>query len=131
MTGSTSNGHVGCGRWFNIGDRVQWSSQSLGAARTKVGTIIAIVPPDELPSRFIPSEYRLRHKMWTPYLTRGHESYIVVGYKVGVGGDRVGRKWVVLYWPMVKNLKLAVNPNMEDSDDGSRQRNVLCDQEGH
>lgn len=112
MAGS-NRGHNGGGRWFNIGDRVQWSSQSLGRTRTKSGTIIAVIPPDELPSRFIPTEYRSRHKSWTPYVTRGHESYVVVGAGVdrrkGEGG---GLTQTVLYWPRVGTLEpLTININ--------------------
>jgi len=31
---------------FRIGNVVTWSSQAQGSAKTKVGTIIEIVPPD-------------------------------------------------------------------------------------
>jgi len=35
---------------FSIGNVVTWRSQAQGTAKTKVGTIIEVVPPDTRPS---------------------------------------------------------------------------------
>jgi hypothetical protein len=69
-------------KMFNIGDRVEWTSQGGGISRKKVGEIVQIVPALERPDI----------KGWGNI--RGHESYVV-----RVKGK--GR-----YWPRVSQLRL-------------------------
>jgi hypothetical protein len=66
---------------FNIGETVEWTSQSAGVTKTKRGQVVQLVQP----------------RAWPPGIRnsgapRGHLSYVV---KVGS----------YLYWPRVKNLK--------------------------
>ena len=68
---------------FNMGDKVQWDSQSAGYVKHKEGTVVEVVPAGTHPT--------IKHV--ASYIgTRNHESYVVqVKYK--------------LYWPLVLYLK--------------------------
>ena len=72
---------------FNLGDTVEWTSQSQGYTKTKRGVIIEVVPPNTTPHNKIP----------LMGMSRNHESYIV----------KVKSK---LYCARVKLLKLADQP---------------------
>jgi len=78
---------------MNVGDKVEWVSQSGGTETKKVGTIVRVVPFLTPPDKYIPLEYPYSLGMYG--LTRDHESYLV---KVDGKGNR-------LYWPLVKYLK--------------------------
>ena len=73
---------------FKIGDRVHWTSQAAGIEQTKVGVVIAVVPPG------VPAALR---DAGGP---REHESYIVKASILG-GGNRERK-----YWPLVSKLEL-------------------------
>ena len=75
---------------FEIGDTVEWESQSGGKIRRKVGTIIKIVPADTVQHMGIDFPEDLLCMF--DGMSRIHESYLV----------QVGRK---IYWPRVKWLK--------------------------
>lgn len=81
-------------RLFWKGDRVKWTSQSLGCKKTKVGTVIAIVPAGEHPEKFIPEGFRCGYAMGFGQ-PRDHESYLV----------QVDGQGTTLYWPRVSHLK--------------------------
>lgn len=77
---------------MQVGDRVQWTSQSSGSPMTKHGTIIAVVPAGEYPNRFLPKgEEAPRSGFGGP---RSHNSYLVK-----VDGHKP------IYWPRVKYLR--------------------------
>lgn len=74
---------------LNLGDRVRWTSQAGGYAKTKEGAIIAVVPAHSNPRRHVPKDEPSAKEFG---LSRNHESYIV----------KVGTR---LYWPRVKGLE--------------------------
>jgi hypothetical protein len=81
---------------FNIGDKVEWASQSQGYTATKIGTIVATVPAGEHPQRDdFPDLFA---GAGCGLMGRKHESYVVA-----VQFPRSVRH----YWPRVKNLKLV------------------------
>lgn len=73
---------------MKLGDKVKWSSQSGGYVAVKTGEIIAIVPPDEIPT------------CADTTLPRGHESYVVMVRPIK------GKAKPKKYWPRVSALKL-------------------------
>jgi len=77
---------------MKVGDRVQWTSQSQGYEKEKVGVIVEIVPAGK---RIVDAKYRneLRIDIGS---YRNHKSFIV-----RVTGPQGGTKY---YWPLVKNL---------------------------
>jgi len=90
---------------MNIGDLVQWNSQSHGSVTNKQGPIIAIVPPGMAPE--IPEGYRASGIFG---MSRNHQSYLV-----GVG--------TVAYWPRVTHLKL--NKAKEEKDEAQETAEKL------
>ena len=74
---------------FGLNDTVSWSSQAHGFRKDKVGRIVAVVPAEGNPVRYVPHGFRAPS---SPGLPRGHESYLVA----------VGTK---IYWPRVNDLK--------------------------
>jgi hypothetical protein len=82
---------------FSIGNVVTWRSQAQGSAKTKVGTIIEVVPPDTRPST------EGRSGLNGCGCGRNHASYIV---EVATGKQTQGKRH---YWPVVSALKLASN----------------------
>ena len=83
-------------RKFNIGDTVEWTSQSAGTPRMKRGEVIEVVPAFTYP--------KPGGAMANPGSPRNHESYIVRARAIH-GGRLKGpyRR----YWPLVKNLSAA------------------------
>lgn len=89
---------------YEMGEEVSWSSQSGGVTKTKLGKIVAVVPPRHHPRRYI--EKVQKDYGGSPNYggggPRNHESYIVI-----VPSDdspfwnREKRK---IYWPQVKRL---------------------------
>lgn len=81
------------GKGFNPGDRVTWTSQAGGIAKTKTGDVVVVVGPNEAPNVVLRA-MGVRGKVDGPGGTRDHDSYIVRAN---------GR----LYWPRVSLLKAA------------------------
>jgi len=78
--------------------RVTWRSQAQGSAKTKVGTIIEVVPPDTRPSTEGPPwSQRMR------FSDGNHRQYIVRGR---TGKAEAGQRGH--YWPVVSRLKRAL-----------------------
>ena len=75
---------------FNIGDEVEWSSQSQALRTKKRGTVVGIVPPHF----HVGVEWPALRKRTAWALGRNHESYVV----------QVGKQY---YWPLVVHLKEA------------------------
>lgn len=75
---------------MKIGDRVEWTSQSAGVTRTKIGEIVDVVPAGTIPQK---------RSAINPGFSRNHESYIV-------RAEAEGRKGTRVYWPRVSGLKL-------------------------
>ena len=72
---------------LKIGDRVKWKSQSRSYWTTKVGTIVAVVPPGSNP--VIPEGFKGNSSTGYGLCGRKNESYLV----------RVDGKGNRLYWP--------------------------------
>jgi hypothetical protein len=70
---------------FEVGDEVEWTSQSGGHVKTKRGKVFEVVPPSNRPV--------------TSYKSFGSPRRHV-SYTVRVPGGK-------LYWPLVKGLRLA------------------------
>lgn len=70
---------------MKVGDEVWWESQSAGSRRTKVGTIVGVVPAGGRPTEF-----------WAVVgaRPRDHESYVVRARYADQPGGRTR-----LYWP--------------------------------
>lgn len=75
---------------FQKGDRVTWSSMAAGVMRTKVGSIIEVVP----------AGHRPKTKKKDNGLPRRHESYVVRAFTVRPGKEPQLR----VYWPRVNAL---------------------------
>ncbi len=89
---------------FKIGDRVEWDSQANRGQWTKIGTVLAIVPANELPLRvFDPIERETGYSStFDPRtLVRNHESYVVAVDQIG----KVRKRKPVLYYPRVTALR--------------------------
>jgi hypothetical protein len=78
---------------FKVGDRVEWTSQAAGIARTKIGAVIEVVPPNGDPKS------KLREMGWS----RDHESYVVRAVAQG----RTSNARAATYWPRVSALRLS------------------------
>ena len=74
---------------FKKGDKVKWTSQSLGCVKTKKGVISAVVPAGERGT-----DYGYKPNGGLAGYSRNHESYVV----------QVGNK---TYWPRTSQLSLA------------------------
>jgi hypothetical protein len=81
---------------MQIGDRVEWTSQSASFRTTKHGEIVAVVPAETPPERCIPGGMRCGSPTGFG-MHRDHESYLV----------KVDGKGFGLYWPRVKHLRLS------------------------
>ena len=82
---------------FKLGDRVAWESQSRGSMKTKVGTVVAINPPNGI------EHVKVKWGLVGSGYARDHQSYIVA-VKVGKT-DKAKPKY---YWPRVTALRLFV-----------------------
>lgn len=76
---------------FKIGDKVQWTSQSGGSSKTKIGMVVKIIKNGSRPS---PDEIRY------PGRARYHDSYLV---SVKTGKTEKAKE--KLYWPIVSKLQ--------------------------
>lgn len=84
---------------FKVGDKVKWSSQSMGTHLKKHGTVLAVVPADTDPVMVL-AGLSIREKFSTPKfgMSRRSESYLIV---VGDGRFKQRR----LYWPVASLLQ--------------------------
>ena len=79
--------------FFNVGDKVTWTSQAGGRTKTKVGIVeYVICAHDEFPRDITDFREILRKNSFVVPFTRNHDSYIV-----NVDGVR--------YHPRVSGLK--------------------------
>lgn len=79
--------------WYQVGDRVTWTSQAAGITKPKTGTVVAVVLPKGEPNDALKAagvRGRIRH----PGYPRDHVTYVV----------RAGGR---LYWPRVDYLAAA------------------------
>jgi len=77
---------------FNVGDTVEWKSQSGGYSKIKRGEVVLVLSPGEPLKTEKLNRAGLRTNSSCGYgLPRYHESYVV----------RIGNQ---AYWPRVKNL---------------------------
>lgn len=74
--------------FFEVGDKVAWTSQAAGQSRTKIGVVIEVVPRGHRP------------KLKGIGLRRNCESYLVKAHKEGETSERK-------YWPRVSKLQRA------------------------
>ena len=81
---------------MQIGDRVEWTSQSASYRTTKRGEIVAVVPAETPPEQCLPDGMRCGSPTGFG-MRRDHESYLV----------KVDGKGRGLYWPRVKHLRLS------------------------
>lgn len=88
---------------FSEGDYVEWTSQSQGYSKTKVGKVVAVLPAGYHPNRLEAFWAAGWKKPVLPGLQRDHESYMV-----NVKGRSV-------YWPRVSKLKRAMRPSEGES----------------
>jgi len=93
---------------FTNGNQVQWKSSARGVTKTKVGEVVAIVPPNVRPRRIFdnlierPSNFgKYKLGIDLPVVPRDHESYLVA-----VKSTLTGR--LKLYYPRVNQLSLVV-----------------------
>lgn len=79
---------------FNVGDRVEWESQSGGHYATKIGDIVQVVKAGDTPG-LAGDTCGTLHVSGVGYgMARNHVSYLVRVENTG-------------YWPRVKHLKLS------------------------
>ena len=77
---------------FTVGDKVTWTSQAGGVAKTKTGVVVAVLPDMAEPTEYLPLGTVIDGPGWP----RRHESYFV----------QIGRR-KHLFWPRVCHLSLA------------------------
>ena len=77
---------------FNVGDKVEWTSQAAGTTRVKVGEVLEVVPPWTNP----------RTRLREPRFWRDHVSYVVRAVALGRKSGRASN-----YWPRVSALRPA------------------------
>jgi hypothetical protein len=82
---------------FKIGDRVAWESQSHGSMKTKVGTVVAINPPNGI------EHVKVKWGLIGSGYARDHQSYIVA-----VKAGKTDKAKPKHYWPRVSALRLFV-----------------------
>lgn len=87
---------------FEVGDRVTWTSQSQGTARTKTGEVISVIEPKVDPKHEVFDLVQTgRHRgAYGGGWPRNHRSYLVL-----VPCPNGGRP--VIYWPRVSKLRTA------------------------
>ena len=83
---------------FFLGQEVTWKSQSAGYWKEKKGIIVAVVPPNMDPVKFIPDGYQAKGLGFH----RDHESYLV----------RIGNR-ISLSWPRVSALLRGAGGSVE------------------
>jgi len=78
---------------FKVGDKVIWTSSAAGYTRTKMGNVVAVLPPGGHPTALVMevAPFTIPRGAGT---ARGHESYLV-----SVAGRRE------LYWPVASLLQ--------------------------
>lgn len=95
---------------FIIGEKTSWISQANGYKKEKEGIVVAIVPPNEPPTRIIHKREGGKPTLYERYDTRpmdggvynrSHESYLI-------GVVENNTKKPKLYWPKVVHLRKYV-----------------------
>lgn len=93
---------------FKVGDSVQWTSQAGGSTKTKIGTVVALVPGGRSSAEHVRSEVDRRVRAGT------HRSAFGGGwdrpepsYLVEVPQGTTARAKPVLYWPVASRLRRA------------------------
>jgi hypothetical protein len=81
---------------FKLGDRVEWESQSSGSTTKKVGTVVAINPPNCI--EHLMAKWGLKGAGYP----RDHKSYIIA-----VKAGKTDKAKPKHYWPRVSALRLA------------------------
>ena len=85
---------------FNRGDKVKWSSQSMGNHVKKAGVIVAVIPPIVKPDI---TQYVSDHSVqFTNPGYRDKESYLI-----SVAPKEGSKARPKLYWPVASLLKKA------------------------
>ena len=93
---------------FAVGEKVTWTSQANGIERTKMGTIIGIVPPNTSLYRYLDGradcerQHYNRNNLSLGYV-RAEQSYLVAVAMVTRTGKP--KKRAKLYWPRVGLLQ--------------------------
>ena len=93
---------------FKIGSGVTWTSQAGGSTKTKVGTVVAVIPGGPKSAHSAISAINrlakggIHRSAFGGGWDRPHESYVV---EVPQGTS--GRAKPVLYWPVASALKPA------------------------
>ena len=86
---------------FNVGDRVEWSSQAAGIERLKIGEVVELVLPGHRPEARVDSSG----------CVRDHVSYVV---RAVAQGRRYRKS--ALYWPSVAGLRPHVEREVHFSE---------------
>lgn len=87
--------------WFEVGQKVCWSSSANKTTTEKVGVIVLAIPRHTQRWQVQPAGFYGKYN-WSSYghgMTRDHRSYLVA---VESGGKAKPR----IYWPRVSALKL-------------------------
>lgn len=84
-------GEVRSPQRFKAGDRVEWTSQSAGTVKRKVGEVVAVVRAGTEVKKYLPPDAPASVANRSFGWPRRHESYLV----------RVGK---TVYWPLVRHL---------------------------
>jgi hypothetical protein len=91
---------------FREGDMVTWTSQAGGNTKTKVGTVVAVIPGGEASYERARSAIDLRTRAGTHRSAFGGGwSRPAESYVVEVPQGTTGRAKPVLYWPVASALR--------------------------
>jgi len=97
-------------RKFKKCDVVEWVSQSHGTYTFKVGTVVAVIPPEGFPQDYLQGIYKARSFGFT----RNHESYLI---------QEVNKSYVS--WPLVKNLKPSFHRTFDCTKERMEELNLI------
>lgn len=90
--------------WYEVGQKVSWSSSANGGTVEKVGTIVLAIPRFTQLWQVQPAGFHGKYN-WSSYghgSSRNHRSYLVA---VESGGKAKPK----IYWPRVSALMLVPN----------------------
>ena len=88
---------------FHVGDEVEWTSQAGGRTKKKVGVIVEVIHPGEIPEARAYSDLACKGiGFW-----RDKESYVVA--------VKDGKRAVKHYWPRVKGLTARKKDQQEEA----------------
>jgi hypothetical protein len=83
---------------MNLGDKVRWTSQSSGIVKEKLGLIVAVVKPNQIPPVTETAERYAARSLYGGGAVRRHESYLVL--------TNEGNSRYRIYWPRVSALEV-------------------------